>query len=93
MNSPVQAQLHQRARRYRLLSSVWMLSATALLIVGAVLGWFAYDEYRRTLEQEIRFLDAHARIADADLTGLLRNLYMATEVACASRTTDRRPRN
>lgn len=58
----------------RLLASIWTIPAIVLLIVGATLAWFAYDEYEQTLEQEYRFLEAHARIADGQLSGLLRNI-------------------
>jgi diguanylate cyclase (GGDEF)-like protein/PAS domain S-box-containing protein len=66
----------------RLVSSVWAVPVATIVIVGTVLSWFAYDGYRRTIEHEVRFLDAHVRIAEADLNGLLRNFdQMLTQLA------------
>lgn len=59
--------------RHRLVASVWTIPAVVLPIVAASLAWFAYAEYLQTLEQEYRFLEAHARIADGQISGLLRN--------------------
>ena len=38
-----------------------------LLIVGATLGWVAYDEYQQTQVSEYRLLEAHARNADVQV--------------------------
>lgn len=62
------------ARRRRAVASIRLLPAVVLPIIAATLGWFAYDEYQQTLEQEYRFLEAHARIADSNLAGLIRNI-------------------
>lgn len=51
----------------RLLSSIWMIPAAVLIIVGAALILSAYQEYDQTLEQEYRFLEAHARIAEVEI--------------------------
>lgn len=56
-----------------------------LLIAGAFLVWFAYDEYQRTMEQEIHFMEAHVRVADASLTGLLHNVDRMLQRLAAER--------
>ena len=53
---------------------LWMIPVAVTAIVGTLLSWFAYDDYRQTLEHEFRFLEAHARIGEAELSGLLRNV-------------------
>ncbi|MDD5248232.1 MAG: cache domain-containing protein, partial [Rhodocyclaceae bacterium] len=58
----------------RLLASVWTVSAVALAFAGATLAWGSYADYQETIEQEYRFLEAHARIADGQLAGLLRDV-------------------
>ncbi|MBI4967761.1 MAG: hypothetical protein HZC25_06540 [Rhodospirillales bacterium] len=58
-------------RRVRL---VWSIAAFMLLTLGGSFAWFSYDDYRRSLELEFSHLESYARIADAQLTGLLRNL-------------------
>lgn len=64
------------------MTSVWAIPAVILPMVAAILSWFAYDERRQTLEQEFRFLEAHASIAEGHLAGLLRNIeQLLTQVA------------
>ncbi|MCC7167397.1 MAG: hypothetical protein IT565_07485 [Rhodospirillales bacterium] len=53
---------------------IWSIAAITLLTFGSSYVWFTYDEYRRTLEREFQYLESNARIADAQLSGLLRNL-------------------
>lgn len=60
--------------RDKIFASIWLIPAVVLPMLAATLSWFAYDEYRQTIEQEYRFLEAHARIADSHLAGLLRNV-------------------
>lgn len=61
---------------------MWTIPAAVLPIIAAMLVWFAYDEYEQTLEQEYRFLEAHARIAEGRMAGLLRNIeQLLTRVA------------
>lgn len=50
---------------------VVMLPAITLVIVSAILGKVAYDEYSRVQEAEFRLLSAHARNADAKLGSAL----------------------
>ena len=69
--------IHQRVRSAlepirQLLSSLWLIPTVALAIIAGALATFAIDEYHQTLEQEYRFLEAHARIAEARIDdGLL----------------------
>jgi signal transduction histidine kinase len=48
-----------------------LIPAAALLIVGAILAWVAYDGYRQAQESEYRLLEAHARNADVRVTEAL----------------------
>jgi signal transduction histidine kinase len=64
----------QTSRKLQGLPLLWAIPAVMLLIFGATLAWFAYDEYERTIEREYRYLESNAHIADAQLSGLLRNL-------------------
>lgn len=65
--------------RIRRLPAIWIVPAVVLPIVGATLIWSAYDEYETTLDQEYRFLEAHARIAEARLAGVLRSTKQLLE--------------
>ncbi|MCC7168161.1 MAG: hypothetical protein IT565_11390 [Rhodospirillales bacterium] len=66
-------------RRVRL---VWSIAAFMLLTMAFSSFWFAYEEYERTLELEFGHLESYARIADAQLAGLLRNLNrLLTDIA------------
>ncbi len=65
--------------RIRQLPAIWIVPVVVLPIVGATLVWGAYDEYETTLEQEYRFLEAHARIADGNLAGVLRTTKQLLE--------------
>ncbi|MBK6998906.1 MAG: GAF domain-containing protein [Rhodoferax sp.] len=56
------------------LTSIWTIPLGTLLIIAASLVWFSIDEYQQTLEQEFRALDSANRIAEAQLSGLLRNI-------------------
>lgn len=61
---------------------MWTIPAVILPIVAATLAWFAYDERNYALDQEYRFLEAHARIAEGRMAGLLRNIeQLLTRVA------------
>jgi hypothetical protein len=53
---------------------IWGTTAVALLIIGSTLAWTSYDEYGKTLEQEYRLLETHARFGDAQLAGALRSI-------------------
>ena len=53
---------------------IWGLTTIALLIIGGSLAWTSYDEYGKTLEQEYRFLETHARFGDAQVAGSLRSI-------------------
>ena len=46
----------------------------AVLAFAATLSWFAYDEYRLAIESEFHALESNARIGEAQVSGLLRNL-------------------
>lgn len=81
MTHPSPSQGLQRLRSHWL-ASVWTIPAVILPLVAATLAWFAYDEREQTLEQEYRFLEAHARIAEGRMAGLLRNIeQLLTRVA------------
>lgn len=56
----------------RLTASIWIIPTTVLSIVAATLTWFAYHEYRQTQEQEYRFIEAHVRMGEAQITAKLR---------------------
>lgn len=58
---------NQIPRRDDFLAFFWAMPVVVLLIIGSTLAWFAFDERKQTLEQEFRFLEAHARIADAEI--------------------------
>ena len=53
---------------------IWGVTAVALLIIGSSLAWTSYDEYGKTLEQEYRILETHARFGDAHVAGSLRSI-------------------
>ena len=57
-----------------LLTAIWLFTITALLLLGTYLAWKSYRDYQDTLEQEYRFLEAHARFGDAQMTGALRSV-------------------
>lgn len=56
------------------LRSIWIIPGATLLIVGAALSWFAYDEHENLLEQEFRVLESNDRIAAAQIAALLRGI-------------------
>jgi PAS domain S-box-containing protein len=60
--------------RGNLTLQIWGLTTIALLIIGGSLAWTSYDEYGKTLEQEYRFLETHARFGDAQVAGSLRSI-------------------
>jgi PAS domain S-box-containing protein len=51
-----------------------MLPIATILLVAGILGWSAYDEHQQTLDRELRSLESNARIAEAQVSGLLRNV-------------------
>ncbi len=55
--------------RWQLFWDIGFISVAVLAIVGAILSWVAYDEYRQARESEYRLLEAHARNADAQVAG------------------------
>ncbi len=55
--------------RTQFLSSIWIVPLTAILIVGPILAWVAYDKYQLAHEAEYRLLAAHARYADTRVSG------------------------
>ena len=62
--------------------SIWALPLIALAIIAGTLVWFGYDEYNQTIAREFRALDSNARIAEALISGLLRNIeQLLDEVA------------
>jgi len=64
------------------IQSVWVLPIVALLIIGVSMSWFAYDEYNRTIDREFQALEFSNRIAEAEITGLIRNLeYLMVGIA------------
>ncbi|MBK7003374.1 MAG: EAL domain-containing protein [Rhodoferax sp.] len=56
------------------LRSIWMIPVVTLLIIGSTFSWFTYQEYTETMEREFRALESRNRIAEAMVTGSLRNL-------------------
>ncbi|MCC7168162.1 MAG: hypothetical protein IT565_11395 [Rhodospirillales bacterium] len=54
---------------------IWSVVVILLLSFSGSLVWFAYDEYQRTLEREFRYLESNARIADAQMSSLLRSVH------------------
>ncbi|MGE5467868.1 MAG: PAS domain S-box protein [Ignavibacteria bacterium] len=58
------------------LASVWTVPCVALLLACSVLTWVSYDEYQESINEEYRFLDAHARIAQNQIAGLVRNVRL-----------------
>jgi PAS domain S-box-containing protein len=54
--------------------SIWTLPVVVLLMMGGTFIWFSYNEYNQTIEREFRALESNARIADAKIAGLLRNI-------------------
>ena len=64
----------QAVLRDRIFASIWIIPAVVLPILACSLAWFAYEEYEETIDEEYRFLEAHARIAEGQLAGLLRNI-------------------
>jgi two-component system sensor histidine kinase/response regulator len=61
-------------RRGNLALRIRTITALALLIIASYLAWTSYDEYGKTLEQEYRFLETHARFGDAQIAGSLRSI-------------------
>jgi PAS domain S-box-containing protein len=57
----------------------WALPILAVTVLAATLSWDAWQSYRRSLEQEYRYLDSHARIADAQLSGALRAVDLSLQ--------------
>lgn len=56
------------------LASIWLIPAAALLVAAAVLIRISHDEYAEDIEQEYQFLDAHARIAQSQISAVVRNV-------------------
>lgn len=54
--------------------SIWTLPVLVLLTFAGTLSWFAFDEYEQAIEREFRALESNARIGEAQVSGLLRNL-------------------
>jgi len=69
----------------RLLESICIVPAFVLSIIIAMTVWFAYEERQHALETEYTILEAHARIADSQLTGLLRHIRQALRQVAAER--------
>ncbi|MDP1524960.1 MAG: cache domain-containing protein [Rhodocyclaceae bacterium] len=67
------------------LESVWIVPAFVLSIIIAMTVWFAYEERQHALETEYAILEAHARIADSQLAGLLRHIRQALRQVAAER--------
>ena len=53
---------------------IWGSAAVALLVIAGSLAWTSHDEYEKTLEQEYRFLENHARFGDVQMAGALRSI-------------------
>ena len=69
----------------RLFEPVWQAVLLVLLGALAVLAWISGSDYETMLEQEYRFLESHARIADAQLSGLLRAIDLLLSDVAAER--------
>lgn len=61
-------------RSLRLMESVWVVPVVVLSIIASMTAWFAYEEYKRALEREYSILEAHVRIAEGQMNGLLRHI-------------------
>jgi PAS domain S-box-containing protein len=57
----------------------WALPILATLVLAAAFSWDAWLGYQRRMSQEYLFLESHARIADAQLSGALRAIDLALE--------------
>ena len=64
---------------------IWGLTTIALLIIGGSLAWTSYDEYGKTLEQEYRSLETHARFGDAQVAGSLRSIDLLLQDVIADK--------
>lgn len=60
--------------RTQFLSSIWGVPLTAILIIGPILAWVAYDKYQLAHETEYRLLAAHARYADIRISTAFRDI-------------------
>lgn len=57
---------------------------SVLLLVGSILSWVVYDEYRQTQDVEFRLLDSHARNAGAKIADALDGIgHLLNQVAQA----------
>jgi PAS domain S-box-containing protein len=57
----------------------WALPIAAVLVLAAALGWDSWQGYQRRMGQEYHYLESHARIADAQLSGALRAIDLVLE--------------
>ena len=57
----------------------WALPIFAVLVLAAAFSWDAWLGYQRRMSQEYLFLESHARIADAQLSGALRAIDLVLE--------------
>jgi|ERR1035437_8609600 hypothetical protein len=55
-------------------SAIWALPVLVLLAFAGSLSWFAFDVHEQAVEQEFRALESDARIGEAQVSGLLRNM-------------------
>lgn len=55
-------------------TSIRAIPLAAVLLATGALVWISIDEYRQTIEQEYRFLDAHARIAQSEMEDLVHDV-------------------
>jgi PAS domain S-box-containing protein len=69
--TPLQEQTSPPVSRKRALPSIWLMLATVLLVIGVLLGWFSYADYKSTQASEYRLLEAHARNTDVQITDAL----------------------
>lgn len=64
------------ARSDRSQAHVWLTATLFLLVLGGLLAWSAYDDYRNTLNQEYRTLESQARLGDVQVSGALRSINL-----------------
>ncbi len=67
------------------LESIWIVPIFLLSIIIAMTTWFAHEERQQVLESEYAILETHARIADSQLSGLLRHIRQVLRQVAAER--------
>lgn len=69
----------------KLFGNIGAIPLAVMLIVGATLGWIAFQEYRQAQESEYRLLEAHARNAEVQVAGALDKINRLLEAIAEER--------